>query len=352
VDSEGWFATGDIGYMDEGGRLHLVDRLLTEEGDEGSERGMLIGQQIHHQFNMVDLCKIEQRLAGAVQEVAQIFVSGRTTETHAEVGIGLLGHLVGFVVVHRPAFLRWIADFYPPHDVLVARHTDLYRHHPSPSAHSYHDEEWEIVEDELRLTSASPEEDHKPSLPRQASASPSHSDRECQIELDKICQDPQVIKLFLNYLTHRAKSIGLKSSVPSFLPPPSSSSSFPSSQSFNFFSKRETFETNSQESVVDLVSILLGGGRNSVIMCVFMGMMMDRYEIPKTIHLSPNPFTPTLPTPNHHHHHRATEKGKSVIIDSLQDQQLPPAQSGLKLSYFLSLNSKNSQLTAHFSTRL
>ncbi|KAA1102577.1 hypothetical protein PGTUg99_018996 [Puccinia graminis f. sp. tritici] len=216
VDSEGWFATGDVGYMDEAGRLHLVDRLLREDGEGGSGSGMVLGQQIHHQFNMVDLCKIEQRLAGAMHEVAQIFVSGRTTETHAEVGVGLLGHLVGFVVVHRPAFLRWIADFHPPHNLLVDRHTDLYRTDPSsPSPHSNHDEQWEIVEEEpLTSASSSPQENLKPALPIHSSASPSLADRECQLELEKICQDPLVIKSFLNYLTRRAKSIGLKSPNP------------------------------------------------------------------------------------------------------------------------------------------
>ncbi|WAQ86502.1 hypothetical protein PtA15_7A228 [Puccinia triticina] len=281
VDSEGWFATGDIGYLDDEGRLHLIDRLLMEEGVGGGV--MVLGQQIHHQFNVVDLCKIERRLAGAVQEVAQIFVSGRTAETHAEVGIGLLGDLVGFVVVDRPSFLRWIADSHPPQNQLATRHPDHDLRDHSHSFDGNRGDEWEIVDD-LHEPPALAQDSHKAPLPHQSSADPPHdSDPECQVELDKICKDPQVIKSFLNYLMRRGKSNGLKS-----------------------------------------------------------------YELPKTIYLSPNEFKPT---PYCHRDHPSNEKGKSVLV---QDPDQHPPQSVLVDDdgphQFISLNSKNSQLMAHFST--
>jgi hypothetical protein len=47
---------GDIVYMDELGPLHPVERLTL---DKTGKCGALLGQQIHYQFNLVDLGKIE-----------------------------------------------------------------------------------------------------------------------------------------------------------------------------------------------------------------------------------------------------------------------------------------------------
>ncbi|POW17919.1 hypothetical protein PSTT_00099 [Puccinia striiformis] len=144
VDGEGWFATGDIGHFDASGRLHLVDRLLTLD---------------------------------------------------AEVGIGMIGDLVGFVVVNKPCFLRWYTINNPSNNQLVSRH---------PQNGPFDDDPTSI--DATQGDSSAP-----------SSASPTDhlllltSNSDYQFELDKICKTPVVIKSFLNYLGRRSKSIGLKS---------------------------------------------------------------------------------------------------------------------------------------------
>jgi hypothetical protein len=241
VDAEGWLATGDIGYMDDSGRLHLVDRLLTTV--EGRGRiGTLLGQQIHNQFNLVDLDKIQQRLLAAVPEVAQMFVSGRVAKTHAEVGIGQVGDLVGFVVVHTRAFVRWIAHHHllpNPNNQVLLRPPDL-EHDDNDNDGGGHrwlslfsaGEEWEIVQQlQPGLTHPPLVPQHAisdnhisdnfhpplPSIPSTRSRPSSRSESECPIDLDAMCKDPQVTKCFLNYLTQKGQSAGLKLCVHALL---------------------------------------------------------------------------------------------------------------------------------------
>ncbi|PLW07603.1 hypothetical protein PCANC_24260 [Puccinia coronata f. sp. avenae] len=234
VDAEGWLATGDIGYMDDSGRLHLVDRLLTTVEGRGRS-GTLLGQQIHNQFNLVDLDKIQQRLLAAVPEVAQMFVSGRVAKTHAEVGIGQVGDLIGFVVVHTRAFVRWIAHHHllpNPNNQVLLRPPDL-EHDDNDNDGGGHrwlslfsaGEEWEIVQQlQPGVTHPSLVPQHAisdnhisdnfhpplPSIPSTRSRPSSRSESECPIDLDAMCKDPQVTKCFLNYLTQKGQSAGLK----------------------------------------------------------------------------------------------------------------------------------------------
>ncbi|KNF01924.1 hypothetical protein PSTG_04749 [Puccinia striiformis f. sp. tritici PST-78] len=289
VDGEGWFATGDIGHFDASGRLHLVDRLLTLDG-----RTEVIHQEVHNRFNLIDLGKIERKLNQSIQEISQIFVSGRTADTHAEVGIGMIGDLVGFVVVNRPCFLRWYTINNPSNNQLVSRHPQNgpFDDDPTSIDATRGDDEWEIVNENPDLDPPLQTEGDS-SAP--SSASPTDhlllltSDSDYQFELDKICKTPVVIKSFLNYLGRRSKSIGLKS-----------------------------------------------------------------HEIPKMIYLSTREFKPRDDDTEDEDKTKKDEKGKSTEIEhQQQDEILLPSdhstQSSTNDTIFLSLNSKNSRLMNHFS---
>lgn len=230
TDSEGWLATGDIGYQDEGGRLHLTDRLLGTKraGAWGCTR--LIGQHVHHQFHQIDLSKIEARLAAAVPEIAQLFVSGRVAETHAEVGMGQLGELVGFIIINRRPFLRWIANhLHLPHDHL-SHSRQLVDRLLGPQDQAgpimrglqlAEDDEWEMVNDlhhrhHHQLARDPPSADPAGILISHSHPFSFHDMKKIALNhhpmdhLDQICQDPQVLKSFLLYLGRKGKAVGLK----------------------------------------------------------------------------------------------------------------------------------------------
>ncbi|KAI8442772.1 hypothetical protein BY996DRAFT_8541851, partial [Phakopsora pachyrhizi] len=84
LDSSGWFGTGDIGYFDETGGLHLVDRLI-------DTKDWIFKQQINHHFNVINLKKIELILLNSVPEIDQVFVSSNSKNSS---NFGQIGNLV------------------------------------------------------------------------------------------------------------------------------------------------------------------------------------------------------------------------------------------------------------------
>ncbi|CAH7685679.1 hypothetical protein PPACK8108_LOCUS20250 [Phakopsora pachyrhizi] len=99
-DSSGWFATGDIGYFDKTGRLHLVDRLI-------NTKDWIFKQQINHHFNVINLKKIELILLNSVPEIDQVFVS---SDSENSSNFGQLGNVVANVVVNLPNFFNWLQN--------------------------------------------------------------------------------------------------------------------------------------------------------------------------------------------------------------------------------------------------
>lgn len=256
VDHEGWFATGDIGFFDQLGNLHVIDRLTPIQS--------MVKQQIHHHFHILNFQKIELTLLNSVKEIEQVFIASsssgvqkddeeeKSDEGHEE-SVGQVGALTGFVVVDVMNFLRWAETqgFFGYQLGEESKEIESVTDEEDDGDEEEIDEGWETrmgFEDE---------EEEEIELDRFGFGLPiNETDRETLAQ--RLCKDLKVLKAFLTRIRQKGKDAGLKShELPAnihliterFSTTSSSSESvnLSSSQALDRFS-----QTNSKESVMTL----------------------------------------------------------------------------------------------------
>ncbi|KAH9819021.1 hypothetical protein DFH28DRAFT_60831 [Melampsora americana] len=256
VDHEGWFATGDIGWFDQLGNLHILDRLTPLQS--------MVRQQIHHHFHLLNFQKIELSILNSVKEIEQVFIAsssgfrkeeGEEERYECEESVGQIGALTGFVVVDVMKFLRW-----------AERHVFLGYHleEGSKESESARDEEEEEedgeeeeddLHDDLDWEMVKRVEKEEIELDRIGFNLPLHElDRENLAR--ELCKDSRVLKAFLMRIRQRGKAVGLKSyELPisvHLITERFSSTSFDSTH-FSSSKTKDTFSsTDLKESVMSL----------------------------------------------------------------------------------------------------